>query len=348
MLTLVLKPLIFWSAITYGIITKAQLMEASDLSCHEYEIGETRIVSVPAPWRSQILQTPPLKYKVQRVSQLNYIASVALEFSPHWSYDGPFSPDEVHTYYLGEVQHCMDLANAQMRGPHGERLYIHIEDARNFELDFIEYSIQIHGIESYSDMHGVFLYSSSIGAGDCPFIAHEVFHIFGFGDKYKHRLTKLVPSWLRTYLPQGLYSRLYYDQIFDCRATQIDSVMSHIERRWNNTFDLVNYSMREESLIDPAHFNAIIYGNCAHREDVRLFRECDRLSYQSSSFHPWCLRQKAYCERQNVLGRDRDKEIQRLNNALNDDDISYRGRLDLERRLHFVKGWPRVPQNEDD
>ena len=34
-----LLPLIFWYALTYGIITEAQLIEElPDLSCHEYKI----------------------------------------------------------------------------------------------------------------------------------------------------------------------------------------------------------------------------------------------------------------------------------------------------------------------
>ena len=334
-----LKFLIFWYITAYGTITKAQFSFTEgppDPSCYKYEIGESRIVSVPTPWRPQIFQSP-LHYKVQRVSESNYVASLALEFSPHWSYDTSFSLDEIHAYYLRKVRHCIDLANTKMRGPNGERLFISIEDARSSRIDLIKHSIQIHNIKGYKDLYGAFLYSASLEQ-PCYMLVHEIFHLFGFSDNYKHKLLKFVPSGLRTHLSDNIHNKLDHTQIFDCRAIQIGSVMSHSQRRWYNTFN-TRSSNKENSLIDPTHFNAILYGNCPYREDVKLFRECNKLSYQNSLFNWTCLSQKTHCERQNILGRDKNKELQRLKDAL-DYDISSQERLDLEKRIRFVEDWP--------
>ena len=50
------------------------------------------------------------------------------------------------------------------------------------------------------------------------------------------------------------------------------AMAQHFER-----FHSVSKGMND-SLLDPAHFNAILYGNCSKRDDVNTYRQCSSLS----------------------------------------------------------------------
>ena len=62
------------------------------------------------------------------------------------------------------------------------------------------------------------------------------------------------------------------------------------------------------SLLDPMHFDAIIYGSCKERKDLELYRECSRLSIRDSrrkTFLGCNQNKKRECESKDILGRGR-------------------------------------------
>ena len=75
----------------------------------------------------------------------------------------------------------------------------------------------------------------------------------------------------------------------------------------------------QDSLLDPVHFNAILYGDCKRREDVRTYRECSslvhRTKYQTNTSNSDCPSLKTECEEQNILGKSRE-ELQEEYNYL--------------------------------
>ena len=89
-----------------------------------------------------------------------------------------------------------------------------------------------------------------------------------------------------------------------------NSIMTNDEDRWVNVFD----SKTETSLLDPTHFNVILYRGCSKRDDVRLYNEC-RLHTQTTE-HYACREKKFYCDNQNILGRDKSRELQRIDRML--------------------------------
>ncbi len=349
--------------------------------CSEYKIGEERVLSVPFlsmnvfPKSFFQLQS---HYKVHRTLRNTYTVSVALEFFPGLNYyDGPVPKGQVHEYYIDKIRSCMRQAGPKLRGPHEQNLVIHIEDAQQTNTCNPTYSIRIHDVKiptSYMNY--------DISLTSCDAILHEIAHFFGFGDAYESKLIELLSQGLKSYVPeifhifgfgdtyeskltellsQGLKSYVPEGPMFDCRVMQKNSIMSEWAERWKSTFT----ENTETSLIDPVHFNAILYGNCPDRDDVRLFRQCDALSFQNSSFNPGCLEEKAYCERQNLLGRDKNKELRILGSELQDKqrdfDRFFRGGTDessvmdsqspkksaleqeiqdLERRIDLVGQWP--------
>ena len=378
--------------------------------CSEYKIGEERVLSVPFlsmnVFSKSFFQLQS-HYKVHRTLRNTYTVSVALEFFPGLSYyDEPVPKDQVHKYYIDKIRSCMKKAGPKLRGPHGQNLVIHIEDAQQANTCNPTYSIRIHDVKiptSYMNY--------DISFTSCDAILHEIAHFFGFGDAYEPKLIKLLSQGLKSYVPevfhafgfgdayelkliellsQGLKSyvpeifhifgfgdayeskltellskrlKSYVPEVsvFDCRVMQKNSIMSEWAERWKSTFT----ENTETSLIDPVHFNAILYGNCPDRDDVRLFRQCDALSFQNSSFNPDCLEKKVYCERQNLLGRDKNKELQTLDSELRDKqrdfDRFFRGGTDessvidsqsedkstleqeirdLNRRIDLVRQWP--------
>lgn len=296
------------------------LQNKEDLrSCQAYEPGEERMLGFS-------LEQKAYRYKVKKELDGSYTVFLALSFSPEpEGYDGPLAPHQIHPHYYQRATSCVSQANNKMRGPHGERLNIVLLDAHQDNSCLPKHNITIKAAQTTSS---ILSYASDI---DCSGIAHEVLHPLNLFDEYAK--------------DYGFFG-------YDCRVLQINSLMASDVERWNNVF----VTQQEESLLDPAHFNAIIYGNCSQREDVRLFRQCSALSYQTSYENEQCLQQRAECERQNVLGRDKHQEIQRIQRlierlengeTLEDLNIAYMRRLhdtnpirELQRKLELVMAWP--------
>lgn len=296
-------------------------------SCREYDIGEERILSVPfidINIGYEPVFSRACRYKIKRQTDQTYIASIALEFSPSLLYfNGPVPKDRVHEHYLQKVKSCIVKANRKMIGPNGKRIFIHIEDAklaRKHKSSTPQHSIQIHTHYTTSSFKNFY---SDI---DCISIFHEILHYFCLVDEYRSQFDNIFS----VALPYTENQKL-----FNCRVTQHNSMMSDDvsrKNRWSMALDndpswthfspSLHFQQQEDpialnedlrhSLLDPTYFNAIIYGNCLIRDDVRQYRECSRLAYQSSSFDFDCLSQKYACEQLNLLGRDKDRELARL------------------------------------
>ena len=295
-------------------------------SCREYAHGEERILSVPfidIEVFSMSVYSMQCRYKVKRQTSQTYIASVALEFSPSLIYfNGLVPKGQVHEYYLKKVRGCIAKSNHKIIGENGKQILINIEDARvvrETNSSTPQHSIQIH--TQYNILSSFKSFYAYIG---CTGIFHEIMHYFCLGDEYNAHLGQFFP----------LVSRDTEDRtLFDCRVTQENSIMSgsmNLIKRWSIVFDdpldhgfqwrsplhceeptLSNEDIKY-SLLDPTHFNAILYGNCSSRDDVRHYRECMRLAFQNSSFNFNCLSQKHQCETLNLLGRDKNRELERL------------------------------------
>lgn len=267
-----------------GLLNTLQGLEDQQ-SCSDYKIGEERQFII-TPFRSMAYY---YSYRIKRESEKHYKAFVVVEFSPHSSYhDGfPVPKDQVHDYFMAQVGFCVQKANSKMKGPNGETLEIVIEDARQIDSCMPKYIIQAGAITGRHTASSNYYYV----AMNCALKVHEIMHLLGLSDEYKN------PT-------QNIHSPNY-----DCRAPQDNSILENHERRWNNVF---NNSINS-SLLDPSHFQAILYGNCSLRNDVNLYRQCSRLSYQTSANNEACLEKKAYCESQNILGRDKVAEQQRIN-----------------------------------
>ena len=89
-----------------------------------------------------------------------------------------------------------------------------------------------------------------------------------------------------------------------------------------------------------------MYGNCSLRNEVHLYRQCSHLAYQNPNNNSSCLEQKTYCESQNILGRDKVVEQQRLELEIEGwrSDTTSKSApqriTELERQLDIVLAWP--------
>ena len=90
---------------------------------------------------------------------------------------------------------------------------------------------------------------------------------------------------------------------------QYYSIMSNGLRRWNDVFN-----SSETSILDPTHFNAIIYGNCKNRNDVKLYRDCYGTKHEAPTLSI------EECQRQDVLGRGKQRELRIIENEFSTDN----------------------------
>ena len=248
-------------------------------TCDDYNIGEEREVTGMNRYE---------RYIIKRESENVYIAFLFLRFHPSRYYDNEknIPRDQVHPRYLERVKSCIDQVNPQMLVPNGQRLRIVIEDDYEKDNRLVKnISIKAARGRSMSDS-----YASDV---NCHTVTHEVLHLLGLPDEYEETM-------LGRYITVSTDERVFHPS-YDCRSIQTNSIMAaHWER-----FGSVNRGY-VDSLLDPAHFNAILYGNCLERDNMRLYSECSSLSYRTSNGNGGstdCSAQKNYCQSQDVLAR---------------------------------------------
>ena len=290
------------SYINTDLVSLLQRLE-DERSCSEYKIGEERQFII-TPFQSQIL--PYTYYRIKRESEKHYKAFLVLEFIPNSPYKGNVPIDEIPNHYIKAVRNCIDQANSKLRGPNGETLEVVIEDARQVNSCVPKHVIEV-GV-----LYGPPSVKRFYAGMPCSDTTHEIAHVLGLWDEY-------------------------YRKEHSCRVVQKDSLLSDYGLWWSHTF----YTDPETSLLAPSHFQSILYGDCALRDDVALYRRCSRLSYQISD-ESACLVEQAYCERQNVLGRDKVVEQRRVREKMRILEIKF---SELDRRL--AKN-PEPPEDDPD
>ena len=289
-------------------------------SCYEYDIGEERTLFFPSMQFSlgnfNLFQSFA-HYKVKRATDRLYKVFIALDFSS-WEFNSPRLNHGLHKYVLDKVRGCMDEAHPHLLGPNGKMLEIVIEDAKESNSCTPKHSIKIRSL-AYTGDASSHNYPIDI---QCPLITHEILHLLGLSDEYPfqrgiQRIFPLITHEILhllglsdEYSFQREIQRIFHlnniFSLFDCRVVHKDSVMNSGLSRWDKAVNSPSNSQPYNigSLLNSKHFKAILYGNCSERNDVSLFRECSRLSFQDSRIHPNCLAQKFYCEQQDVLGRN--------------------------------------------
>ena len=298
--------------------------------CSEYQRGEER----------EFYPDRYSGYRVKKETDGSYTVSMAMEFSYHYLWKAGESirdrdthalssshvfestnyQNQTHNLFMQKITECINRANVKMLGPTGEQLNIVIKDGKK-DMCTPKHHIQIY---KYFDRAASATYPEDI---DCIDMVHEVLHKAGLKDEYEEK-------WRGGYVdantgrvirtedgPPSEYQEAFLPD-YNCRVIQNNTIMSNHTMRWNHTFA----PTRPDSLLDPSHFNAILYGNCSHREDVRIYRECSELAYmtayQNSTSNNDCPPLKAECEKQDILGIGKRK--------LQED---YRS---LESQLHFT------------
>lgn len=309
-----------------------------EMTCRPYQRGEERDVSVG--WSD---------YKVKREADGSYTASIAMRFSPAEDYDNEdvVPKDQVPTHYFQKAQDCLEEANPKMLGPNGEQLNIVIEQPQADScLPTRHITIQARGERSRSAS-----YAADI---NCSTTVHEVLHEIGdLSDEYEESLRGYFVNAdtgqvieVEDQFDENPGEGFVFHPAYNCRVLQTNSIMSNDNEKWNKVFppqgmigsfglagiSPVNTNVKpsdffEDSLLEPAHFNAILYGDCQDREDVRVYRACAELAYQtayrnSTSYtgrYPIseeCPDVKSTCEQQDVLGSGL-KDLQRDYRILN-------------------------------
>ena len=260
-------------------------------SCGEYAIGEERIKNSTGYGGAG--------YTIKRDSNGNYTASLFIEFVPSAFYDNEdqVPRDQVQNYYAQTVQSCIDRANPYLKGPNGQKLNIVIRTPTASTSSCIPKNTITIWNRNISGGAQAQNYPSNIN-DNCPTLTHEVLHNLGLTDEY---------GGSNSYHPSSLE---YNDEPLKCSINEENSVMNNDEDRWDNVFD----SKTEDSLLDPTHFNFILYRGCSKRDDVRLYKECE-LRLQNTEFYS-CRETKFYCDNQNILGRDKSRELQRIDRML--------------------------------
>lgn len=277
--------------------------------CLELQLGEEKVIHSD----TGINQS----YKVRRDSDGSYSVPLTLKFFPDEDYDGPVSKGEVSDYYMSYVQKCMKKANTKMLGPNGEKLNIVISKASETDTcsaaDTKNILIGSRDLRSNSGK-----YKSDI---NCPTITHEILHLLGLCDEYQESSKGFYVD-SRTGEVKGETSDFNKEKsvndkdhefkpAYDCRVTHPDSIMSHQFERW---FFAFNSFYSDRSLLDPGHFNSILYGHCLEKN--KTFNECSQLAYKSSVKEKECLEKKSQCESQNILGRNKQEEIEDIRKEL--------------------------------
>ena len=240
-------------------------------------------------------------YNVKREKDGSYSIPLVLNFSPGKDYDGLVSRDKVPEHYMHKAQTCLKKANQKMLGPNGEKLKINIQAPIMQDKAKCSDEQVIDIIISSSDFRSNWRrYESDI---NCPTIIHEVLHLLGLHDEYEeksigfyvHSKTGEVIQSKQQFMPGTDYQ---FKPAFDCRVTQKNSIMETQKERWQNVYT----HNKNKSLLDPGHFNKILYGNC---EINKSYNECSQLVYKNSHDDESCLKKKSQCESHDILGRNK-------------------------------------------
>ena len=276
--------------------------------CTPFEAGEERTV-FSGTGRNY-------SYKVKRELDGSYTIPLKVNFLPAKDYDGPVAKNKIPEHYTEKVNHCLGQASQKMLGPNGEKLRIQIKTPKTDceKLDAHNIQISSKNVRSVSDQ-----YASNVS---CSTVLHESLHLLGLVDEYEstekgfHVHLKTGKSNFKTFhienrkkhiIIPGIYSESML--LDDCRVIQTNSIMSDSKERWNNVF---KYG-ENKSLLDPGHFNNILYGSC---EVNTQFNKCSQLAFKDSYYYPGCLEQKKHCQAQNTLGRDKKRELRRVQRNL--------------------------------
>ena len=274
-------------------------------SCGDYAIGEERIKSSQGYGGGG--------YTIKRESNDDYTAFLFIEFVPDAFYDNEdqVPRDQVQNHYRQRVQSCIDRASPYLKGPNGQKLNIVIQTP-NTNSCVPKNTITIWNAlwEGRTNAQAN-NYPSNIN--DCRLITHEILHLLGLSDEY-----------------QGTSTYTSYYSLGECSMREENSIMNNTTDRWANVFD----SKTEGSLLDPTHFNVILHRGCSKRDDVRLYNECDLFGQRTASHS--CREKKLYCDNQNILGRDKSRELQRIDRmlqGLKNENFNFVGLNDDEREV---------------
>ena len=265
----------------------------NDDQCNEYQIGEERH-----------LRGMYDSYSVKKESDQHYKASVVLKFGVTGNYydknkEGLGIAEferYVHTHQIQRVRECIQSVTSKMLGPNGEILEIVIRDG----YEETNVNIGIHTI-TIDDIEVIFnsyrQYAPNI---DCSIMTHEILHLFSLNDEYTRDWGVLLTPMI------GKVRKISFISLPFIKfrlSLQYYSIMSYGIKRWNDVFN-----SSETSFLDPTHFNAILYGNCRDRSDVKLYRDC----YGSVDSRPTLSIDE--CQRQDILGRGKQRELQIIEN----------------------------------
>ena len=266
------------------------------LVCNPYQLGEERVKQ-----EEDGIRTATRGYKIKKENDGNYTATLILEFqaTEDYEHENGLSHSQVNTYYREVVQNCLNDVSSKMLGPNGERLNIVIINAKNVHSCTPKRTIEI----GPSDDIGVTKhvnFPSNIDQGYCPILVHEILHHLGLNEDYASLLESDQGNWL---INEN-----------DCKHAkfQINSIMSDPYQRFYNVFE----AQKDNSLLDPAHFNQIVYAGCTisdHQNSTHLLRSC--FEFDSSSSNS-CREQRNRCETRNTLGRSKERELQLIDEEI--------------------------------
>lgn len=267
--------------------------------CSKLDIGE----------KKQLHTSHSKYYTIKRERNGDYSGFLTLKFSPHKDdYDGPVPKEDVHGYYINKIKKCVYIANQKLLGPNGEKLRFVINSPVNKKNSCEkENTINISILsKDYHTNSGN--YPSDL---DCPSNIHELQHLF-LPDEYRNE-TKGFYIDPKTGEIQNIDNILdtniknyKFIPAFDCRVTQVNSIMANHQERWNNVFKY----KKNKSLLDPGHFYRILYGDCPYIN--KHFNKCAKLSLKSSIKDKNCLQETEKCETYNILRRNKQEELNQI------------------------------------
>ena len=278
------------------------------VNCPYYTLGEERI---PSHLEWDLLQNNRLlsvrkRYSVKREQDGNYTVTIPMIFSAGEDYDGSTPKEQVHAHYLEQTRRYMDELRPYLLGPNGEQLRIVIADGKSPDLspsDPLSCLTPLKvTIEDRRQTANAGTYPSDV---DRLTTIHELGHIIGdLDDEYGN------VSYGHSVDVNGRVIR-HVRGGYKCRVLQTNSFMASPYTRFKNIRNGNN-----SSLLDPTHFNVILYGTCQTKPDVKLYHQCSSLAYNTNFNNLDCPPLKAQCESSNVLGRKpyQNRDIQGVAN----------------------------------